>query len=231
MFKLKKKNKLCRKYAQDIWGLFIKQRKPNKVVEYLVNLKKQYRSRKNPFFLDITAPIPLKQRRVYSRFSKNLDTLKKLGFFSGGLRRKKFKQMVKIAKAKPSKSLEIFYYLIELRLVVIVYRMNFCQTILEAIQYIYAGYILINKEIIKNPNHIAKVGDIIEIINYKRKAFLTKYKHYLRFRKLIVLQPHFTIMNYELLLCQIVGGLAPGLMCYPFKVAKQYGYMFVNSRI
>ena len=41
MFKLKEKNKLCRKYTQDIFGYLIQKKKINKVIIYLLKLKKE----------------------------------------------------------------------------------------------------------------------------------------------------------------------------------------------
>ena len=230
MFKVKKKNKICRKYSQDIWGILIKRKKFTKVVKYLLQLKKEKWLKYKPFFLDITAKKPLKQRRVRSRFGKNLDTLKKLSFFCGGLRKKKLKQIIKIAEINSGSFLENFYGLIELRLVLVVYRLNFCKTIFEAMQYIYAGYVMVNKEIIKQINFIVKVGDIIELIGYKRRKLFKKLKVSLKRQNLFLMQPHFTYINYELFLCIIVGNLLPGLMRYPFKISKQYGYMLQKNK-
>jgi len=231
MFKLKEKNKICRKYSQDIWGNLIRKKKNSKVIQYILQLKKEKWLKYKPFFLDITAKKPLKRRKVRSRFSKNLDTIKKLSFFSGGIRKKKLKQIIKIAKIKSGIFVENFFYLIELRLALVVYRMNFCNTILEAMHFIYAGYVLINKEVIKQINYLVKIGDIVEIINYKRKECFIKYRQSKKNNKLILLQTHFTYTNYEIMLCLIVGNLIPGLMKYPFYVPKQYGYMLQKSKL
>lgn len=230
MFKIKEKNKICRKYSQDIWGNLIKKKKINKVVKYLLQLKQEKWLRIQPFVLNITSKKPLKQRRPRSRFCKNLDTIKKLTFFCGGIRKKKLKQIINNAEKNSGLFIENFFYLIELRLVLIVYRMNFCQTILEAMQYIYAGYILVNKEIIKQINYTVKIGDIVEIIFYKRQECFLKYLENKHKKKLLLLQPHFLYINYEVLFCIIIGNLKLGNLKYPFKISKQYGYMLQKSK-
>ena len=76
MFKLKEKNKLCRKYMQDIWGNMILKKKLNKVLIYLLKLKHEKLLRYKPRYLDIKIARPLKRRRARSRFCKNLDLIK-----------------------------------------------------------------------------------------------------------------------------------------------------------
>lgn len=231
MFKLKEKNKLCRKYTQDIFGYLIKKRKINKVLTYLIKLKKEKWQKFKPFYLDINAPRPLKKRRSRTRFCKNLDILKKLNFFYGGLRRKKIKQIGFIAKKKKGIFLDNFLLLLELRLSVIIFKMNFCNTILEAIHLIYAGYVLVNKTIIKNINYNLKIGDVIEVINFKRKNYYLKFIKNCLKKKIIELQTHYLIINYELMSCIIVSNPKPELIKYPFKIKKQYTYMLKNSLI
>lgn len=231
MFKLKEKNKLCRKYTQDIFGYLIQKKKINKVIIYLLKLKKEKWERFKPFFLDINVPKPLKRRKSRSRFCKNLDTLKKLTFFYGGLRKKKIKQIGFIAKKKKGIFLDNFLTLLELRLSVIVFRMNFCKTILEAIHLIYGGYILVNKSIIKNINYVLKIGDLIEVINFKRKNYYNDFLKNCFKKELVILQIHYLIINYEIMSCLVISNPKAELIKYPFKIKKQYTYMLQNSLI
>lgn len=231
MFKLKEKNKLCRKYTQDIFGNLIKKKKINKVIIYLIKLKREKWERFKPFYLDINVPKPLKRRKSRSRFCKNLDTLKKLSFFYGGLRKKKIKQIGEIAKKNKGIFLDNFLLLLELRLSVIVFKMNFCKTILEAIHLIYAGYILVNKTIIKNINYILKVGDVVELISYKREDYYFKFINNCFNKEIVQLQMHYLIINYELMSCIIICNPKAELIKYPFKIKKQYTYMLQNSLI
>jgi ribosomal protein S4 len=231
MFKIKEKNKICRKYSQDIWGNLINKKKINKVIQYLLQLKKEKWLRAQPFMLNIKVKKPLKQRQARSRFCKNLDTIKKLSFFCGGIRKKKLKQIIKNARKNSTSFIENFFYLIELRLVLIVYRMNFCKSILEAMQFIYAGYILVNKEVIKQINYTVNIGDSIELIFYKKKECFLKYLDNKKNNKLLLVQPHFIYINYELLFCIIIGNLQLGFLKYPFKIGKQYAYILQKSKL
>lgn len=227
MFKLKEKNKLCRKYMQDIWGNMILKKKLNKVLIYLLKLKHEKLLRYKPRYLDIKIARPLKRRRARSRFCKNLDLIKKLSFYHGGLRRKKLKQYIAIAKKKKGIYQDNFFSLLELRLVIIVFRMNFCYTILECISLIERGFILVNKEVIKNINFIVTIGMLIEIIpSYRQEA-------YNNFRKkqtnLILAVPNFLYINYEIMACIVVT--VPLIIKYPFKVIEQYSYMLKTRRL
>lgn len=109
--------------------------------------------------------------------------------------------------------------------------MNFCKTILEAIHFIYAGYILVNKTVIKNINYIVKIGDVIEVINYKRKYFYINFIKNCFKKQLLELQTHYLIINYELMSCIVITNPKPELIKYPFKIKKQYTYMLQNSLI
>jgi len=109
--------------------------------------------------------------------------------------------------------------------------MNFCQTILEAMQFIYAGNILVNNEVIKQVGHTVKVGDIIEVIGYQKIKCFNQYVINKKNKKLLLVQPHFLYINYELLVCIVIGELNLGLMRYPFKISKQYGYMLQKSKL
>ena len=109
--------------------------------------------------------------------------------------------------------------------------MNFCKTILEAINLIYAGYIIVNKTIIKNINYILKVGDVIELINYKRKNYYFNFIDNCFNKEIVQLQTHYLIINYELMSCMIICNPKAELIKYPFKIKKQYTYMLKNSLI
>jgi len=81
-------------------GKFNKKEKINKVIQYLLQLKQQKWLKNQPFTLNVTVKKPLKQRQPRSRFCKNLDTMKKLNFFCGGIRKKKIKKIINNAKKK-----------------------------------------------------------------------------------------------------------------------------------
>lgn len=91
-------------------GEYDNKKKLNKVVIYLLKLKQEKILRFKPRFLDIKIARPLKRRRARSRFCKNLDLIKKLSFYHGGLRRKKLKQYLSIAKKK-KEFIKIIFFL------------------------------------------------------------------------------------------------------------------------
>ena len=55
-----------------------------------------------------------------------------------------------------------FIYKLETILLIVVYRSNFIQSINLCKKYIKFGKVLVNNKVIKNPNYLIKVGDIIE---------------------------------------------------------------------
>jgi small subunit ribosomal protein S4 len=231
MFKVKAKNKICRKYLQDIWGNLIRKKKITNVVIYLLKLKQEKGLRYKPFFLDVKIAKPLKKRKSRSRFSKNLDTIKKLSFFHGGLRKKLLKKYLLTSKKKKGIFVTNFLSLLELRLAAIIFRMNICYTILEANQLVYSGTVLVNKEVVKNINYIVSIGDIIEILPSERKKYYNFYKNLQGQKKLLCIQPHFLQINYEILTSIVIKKPDPIYIKYPFLVAKQFSYMLSTSKL
>lgn len=231
MFKLKAKNKVCRKYIQDIWGNLLRKKKITNVIIYLLKLKKEKKLRYRPFFLDIKEPRPLKKRSIRSRFSKNLDTIKKISYYHGGLRKKKIKKYLTNSSFKEKKFITNFLSQLELRLAMIIFRMNICSTIFEANFLIYAGKVLVNKEVIKNINFIVKVGDIVELLNYVRLSKYTYYKSIRNLKGIFSVQPHFLQINYEILACFVLTKPNTKFMKYPFVVKKQFFYMLHKSKM
>lgn len=157
--------------------------------------------------------------------------MKKISFFCGGFRKKKLKSMLRIAKTVNGIFMDNFFSLLELRLVNIVYRMNICNTILECMQLIYSGYILVNKEVIKNINYSVQVGQCVEVINYKREALYLHCKQMQQHKEILVYNPCYLHMNYELLLCIVITIPIATYIKYPFKVQKQFSYMLSSSRL
>lgn len=105
--------------------------------------------------------------------------------------------------------------------------MNFCYTILECINLIERGFILVNKEIVKNINFIVTVGMLIELIASHRQ---TAYNIFLKKKKnLIIALPNFLYINYEIMSCIIVT--IPAIIKYPFKVIEQYSYMLKTRKL
>jgi len=120
---------------------------------------------------------------------------------------------------------------LELRLAMIIFRMNICRTIFEANFLIYAGQVLVNKEVIKNINFVVKVGDIIELLNYVRLSKYNYYKFIRTLKGIFCVQPHFLQINYEILACCVLTKPNTKFMKYPFVVKKQFFYMLQKSKM
>jgi ribosomal protein S4 len=145
---------------------------------YLLN-KKLNKKLKNQFYIDyknflIEDEISFKnidvKHKSFQIFKKNRDILRQ--FFSNKITRqfkfnKKFKQLFKTTSY-------FLIYFLEFRLLNILIRSSFFISFKDALFFLKNGYIIVNSNIIKNPNYFLKINDIV-------KVFFNKY-YYLYYR-------------------------------------------------
>jgi small subunit ribosomal protein S4 len=211
-----KKSKIARRFGEDIWGTIIAKGK-GFVQDFLVSK----RIRVNPYHayrIDIGKP---RQRRRYlSQFGKILYSRIKISLFYGGLKKYKFKIFAKQAAVKRGNFRNRMSSIMERRLRVVVYRMNFAASMEESRDFIRLGYVMVNKEIILFPDKLINVGDVIDIIDDKKEFVFRKLIDRIYMHRLWVV-PRYIEVNYS-----ILSGLyyrEPTFIdiMYPFKVDKR----------
>lgn len=213
---LKSKYKLCRKYNSDIWGLIAANGKFNRVGEYLaesVNRKRNWVWR-------------------FRGYKKIIKDRKQVCLFYGGLKLRDYMRYCKEAKEKGHGDYcDDLVSLLELRLGVIVYRLNFVNTVGEGINLVKAGYFLVNNEVVRTPDYQVNVGDVIEVIPNSRCYIWNRIKTRISSQHYCVGFPTYLEVNYQLMSGMLLHKPKVNDVYYPFKLDANFYYMSYNSRI
>lgn len=216
------KIKLSRRFEEDIWGNIVVKGKLNKVMQYFQNIVKEKREKKKRFVFRVDVINPKRKRGKLSNFYKLLKERRKILAFYGFVRKYQLKRILKVSKELQGNVIDNTILSLEMRLITVIYRMNFCNTIFEAKQRIKEGYILVNKEVITLPNFRVKEGDIIEIKDkFKNKVYNLLLEN-LKNNRLYINLPKYIDVNYR-----IMSGVflyKPGIneIPYPFKFKRGY---------
>jgi small subunit ribosomal protein S4 len=132
--------KSCKKVFGNIWFLKKLSKKQKKVLS-----KARIPKKTNPFFL-----LKLIEKR-------------KISIFYGNLKAKLLQKYIEQAKKNFGKFGPTFLNLVEKRLDVVLFKINFCNSIFRAKQLISHGKVLVNQKKISIPSHSLRPSDIIQI--------------------------------------------------------------------
>lgn len=212
---LKFKHKLCRKYGEDIWGTVLQKGKFNKTGEYLSNVDTR-----------------MKRLSRTSAFKTILNDRKKVCLFYGGLKAYELLRYCKTAKYNGTGAFtDDVVSLLERRLAVVVYRMQFSRSIAEAITYIKRGYFLVNREVLFTGNYLVNVGDIIEVNPKYRKELWRELNDRLGKEFFPVTYPKYLEVNYQIMSGVLVSEPKMSEVYYPFNLEHNFYYIYYHSRI
>jgi ribosomal protein S4 len=171
-----KKLNLLRVYKRDLIGNIILKRKNLNIIKFLqtiYNIKKKdkgLRLKNNNFFRILNIPKPIYKRRK-TKYGKYFILRQQFRIFYGFLKVRTLQRIIKRG-FKKRQALNYFIYLMESRLDVLLYRLNFVSSVRMARQLIVHGVIIINKRIVRNPNYNLRTK---EVLTFKEK-YLLKYK-------------------------------------------------------
>lgn len=102
-------------------------------------------------------------RRVMSDFGKQLAAKQTLKGYYGNVSEKQFRNIYKEAIAKKGDTSEHFVSLLESRLDVVVYRLNFVPTIFAARQFVNHKHVTVNGKTVNISSYRVSAGDVIEV--------------------------------------------------------------------
>ena len=137
----------------------------------------------NPPFLFALDQIQheLSKRKVRSSDFKNqLKERKKLALIYGQLSKKYIKKTIKQASLLSGKKSDNFFFLLEKRLDIALFRACFFPSIKSARQWINHNKILVNNQFINTCSYTLKAGDIISIKQKDRIVLCKKITHFLK---------------------------------------------------
>lgn len=106
---------------------------------------------------------PVSGRRPASDFGKQLTAKQQLKGYYGNISEKQFRKTFKKASNMKGDAGENFIGLLERRLDIAIYRMNFVPTVFAARQFVNHKHILVNGKTVNIPSYQLKEGDEIEI--------------------------------------------------------------------
>lgn len=211
---------MCRHYQTDLWGHVFFAGKITRLLRIFLRYRKEKRTWYPPLGLRLDIPRRLRRRKRQSLYGKRLDTRKKLCFFYGGLRKSSYR---KINRLSNKNFIELgTVALLELRLASVVYRAHFALTILESIQFIQRGLVMVNKKVIKRPAYIVKKGDVIEMLPFFKKNCFTRLHHSFVEGNLLVVEYPYLEINYSVCSAFIVRIPKAGEVPIPFKVTDGF---------
>ena len=102
-------------------------------------------------------------RRVMSDFGKQLAAKQTIKGHYGNVSEKQFRNIYKKAIGKKGDTSEQFIGMLESRLDMVVYRLNFVPTIFAARQFVNHKHILVNGKSVNIPSYMLSDGDVIEV--------------------------------------------------------------------
>ena len=223
---LNKKHKICRRYFEDVFGnLLLKETKSLQVLLFYVKYKK--RKVYKPFLFVITEE---PRRIIKPRLSRSGDLLehrKKLSYFYGGLRKKSYKKLVKISSKKGNFLTNIINNF-ELSLSSLIYRMNFCASMKEAMYLVKSGFVSVNKEVHTDVKFRVRVGDIIQLVPSVRRTSYYRMMYKVFGNQCFLLDNLYCAINYEIMSCIVYKRIKPSEVHYPFvfSASKVVGSFF-----
>jgi small subunit ribosomal protein S4 len=191
---VKKKNRITRRFGEDIWGTVISKGFGN-VYKYLMEMRR-WKNFNTSYRVDIGKP---RIKRVHlSSYGRILYWRRKLCLFYGGLRTYKFKNIERFGAKRLNFLEDVVGFSLERRLCTMLYRMNFASSIEESKKLIRLGYVLVNKEVILYPEKQLNVGDVIDLADNIKKLVYANLCRRVILKKIFKV-PHFFEINYKLL--------------------------------
>jgi small subunit ribosomal protein S4 len=135
------KSKICRRLGVNLWG-----RPRNPIV------KRDYPPGEHG-----------QKRRKISGYGQQLMAKQKLKGYYGNITERQFRRLYQEASRRRGDTAENMIGLLEQRLDIVVYRLNFVSTVFAARQLVNHGHVQVNGRRVTIPSYMVREGDVIEI--------------------------------------------------------------------
>jgi small subunit ribosomal protein S4 len=135
------KNKICRRLGVNLWG-----RAKNPIV------KRDYPPGEHG-----------SKRRKISGFGQQLAAKQKLRGYYANMSERQFRRIYQEASRLRGDTAENMIGLLERRLDIVIYRLNFVPTVFAARQFVNHGHVLVNGKRVTIPSYAVREGDAIEV--------------------------------------------------------------------
>lgn len=111
----------------------------------------------------------LGRRKMPSDFGTQLMAKQKLKGYYGNISEKQFRSVFKEASRRKGDTSENLIGLLEQRLDIVIYRLNFVPTVFAARQIVSHKHITVNGKVVNIPSYTVQEGDIIEVKEKSRQ--------------------------------------------------------------
>jgi small subunit ribosomal protein S4 len=135
------KNKICRRLGVNLWG-----RPKNPIV------KRDYPPGEHG-----------SKRRKISGFGQQLAAKQKLRGYYANVSERQFRRIYQEASRLRGDTGENMIGLLERRLDIVIYRLNFVPTVFAARQFVNHGHVLVNGKRVNIPSYAVRDGDVLEV--------------------------------------------------------------------
>jgi small subunit ribosomal protein S4 len=135
------KNKICRRLGVNLWG-----RAKNPIV------RRDYPPGEHG-----------SKRRKASDYGQQLAAKQKLKGYYGNITERQFQRLYQQASRRRGDTAETLIGLLERRLDMVVYRLNFVPTIFAARQFVNHGHVMVNGQRVTIPSYLVREGDTVEV--------------------------------------------------------------------
>jgi small subunit ribosomal protein S4 len=139
--RVQSKNKICRRLGVNLWG-----RAKNPIV------KRDYPPGEHGA-----------KRRKISGYGQQLAAKQKLRGYYANLSERQFRRIYQEALRLRGDTAENMIGLLERRLDIVIYRLNFVPTVFAARQFVNHGHVLVNGRRVNIPSYAVREGDAIEV--------------------------------------------------------------------
>ena len=139
--RVQSKNKICRRLGVNLWG-----RAKNPIV------KRDYPPGEHGA-----------KRRKISGYGQQLAAKQKLRGYSANLSERQFRRIYQEASRLRGDTAENMIGLLERRLDIVIYRLNFVPTVFAARQFVNHGHVLVNGKRVNIPSYVVREGDVLEV--------------------------------------------------------------------
>lgn len=112
---------------------------------------------------------PAGHRKTLSDYGKQLMAKQQLKGYYGNIAEKQFRHIYELAIRKKGDTSEHLIGLLERRLDIVVYRMNFVPTVFSARQFVNHKHVKVNGKTVNIPSYRVKEGDVIEVAEKARQ--------------------------------------------------------------
>jgi small subunit ribosomal protein S4 len=139
--RVQSKNKICRRLGVNLWG-----RAKNPIV------KRDYPPGEHG-----------SKRRKISGYGQQLAAKQKLRGYYANMSERQFRRIYQEASRRRGDTAENMIGLLERRLDMVIYRLNFVPTVFAARQFVNHGHVLVNGKRVTIPSYAVREGDLIEV--------------------------------------------------------------------